>query len=103
MKTAIAVAVISLLGARLPAADAPPVALSVEQQFEQADVQLSIEQYKKLRMTAFEIGLRLETETALSDEQRKGLEVLHAKLRNSAEELRALPIKRAEVAVAKAR
>jgi len=103
MKTAVTtlVFIFSLLGARLTAADAPPVTLSVAQQFEQADVQLGIEQYKKLRMTAFEIGLRLETEAALSDEQRKELESLHAKLRNSADELRAMTIKKAEVAVAK--
>jgi hypothetical protein len=70
MKATIATAIliISLLGARVTAADSPPVVLSVEQQFQQADVQLAIEQYKKLRMAAFDLSLKLQTETTQSEE-----------------------------------
>jgi hypothetical protein len=105
MKATIATAllVISLLGARVTGADVPPVVLSVEQQFQQADVQLAIEQYKKLRMAAFELMLKLETETNQSDEQRKQLELTRAQLQDRAEELRAMTIKKAAVAVANAR
>ena len=47
--------IISLFGAPLGAAESAPVTASAEQQFQQADVQLAIEQYKKLRMAAFDI------------------------------------------------
>ncbi len=105
MKATIATAalIISLLGARLTAADATPTTIPVEQQFQQADVQLAIEQYKKLRMAAFDLALKLQTETTQSDEQRKQLEVLHGQLQDRAEELRAMTIKTAAVAVANTR
>ena len=95
--------IISLLGARLTAADATPTTIPVEQQFQQADVQLAIEQYKKLRMAAFELALKLETETTQSDEQRKQLQVMRAQLQDRAEQLRAETIKTAAVAVANTR
>ena len=105
MKTALATItlIVSLLGTRLTAADSAPAPVSVEQQFQQADVQLALEQYKKLRMAAFDLGLKLQTETAQSDEQRKQLEVLHAQLQERAEELRAMTIKQAAVASANTR
>ena len=105
MKTAIATItlIVSLLGTRLMAADSAPTPVSVEQQFQQADVQLAIEQYKKLRMAAFDLALKLQTETAQSDEQRKQLEILHAQLQERAEELRATAVKRAAIASANTR
>jgi hypothetical protein len=105
MKTAIATVtlIVSLLGARLTAADSAPAAVPVEQLFQQVDVQLALEQYKKLRMAAFDLALKLRTETAQSDEQRKQLEALHAQLLESAEELRSATIKKAAVAIANTR
>ena len=105
MKTAIATVtlIVSLLGTRPAAADSAPAAVPVEQQFQQADVQLAIEQYKKLRMAAFDLALKLQTGTAQSDEQRKQLEVMHAQLQERAEELRAATIKKAAVAIANTR
>ena len=98
MKTAIATAtlIVSLLGARLTAADPTPAAISVEQQFQQADIQLAIEQYKKLRMAAFDLALK--TETAQSDEQRKRLEMTQAELNQRAEEVRTMAMKTAAIA-----
>ncbi len=55
--------IVSLLGARLVAADVTPTTIPVEQQFQQADLQLAIEQYMKLRMAAFDIDLKFLTET----------------------------------------
>jgi hypothetical protein len=95
--------IISLLGTRLTAAESAPTTLSVEEQFHQADVQLALEQYKKLRMAAFDIELKLQTEKSQSDEQRKQLEVMSAQLQNRAEELRAVTVKKAEIAVANTR
>ena len=105
MKTTLATAtvILSLLASCLMAAEAPTAAASVEQQFQQADVQLAIEQYKKLRMTAFDLALKLQTETAQSDEQRKQLEEMHARLQDRAERLRAETVKTAAVAVANTR
>ena len=106
MKTTIATItlIISLLGARLTAADATPTTtIPVEQQFQQADVQLAIEQYKKLRMAAFDLTLKLQTEATQSDEQRKQLQVVCAQLQERAGELRAGMIKAAAVAVANTR
>jgi hypothetical protein len=65
--------ILSLLGASLTAADSTPVTLSAEHQFQQADVQLAVEQYKKLRMAAFDIAFKIQTENALSDDQLKQL------------------------------
>ena len=105
MKATLATAtiLISLLGAHLTAADSTPVTLSVEQQFQQADVQLAIEQYKKLRMTAFELGLKVQTDTSRSDEERKQPEEMRAKLEDGAERIRAEAVKAAAIAVANAR
>ena len=102
MKTILAAVtvIITLLGAHLTAADATPTAVPAEQQFQQADVQLAIEQYKKLRMAAFDLALKAQTETAQSDEQRKRLEMMHAELQQRAEEVRTTAMKTAAVAVA---
>ena len=107
MKTTLATAtlIISLLGARLTAADPTPspASASVEQQFQQADIQLAIEQYKKLRMAAFDLTLKLQTETTQSDDQRKQLKILCEQLQARAEDLRAITVKDAAVAVANTR
>jgi len=95
--------IVSLLGARLTAADATPATIFVEQQFQQADIQLAIEQYKKLRMAAFDFALKLQTEIFQSDEQRQQWAAMDAQLRRSAEELRDTTIEKAAVAVANAR
>ena len=95
--------ILSLFGTRLTAADTTPAAASVEQQFQQADVQLAIEQYKKLRMAAFDLALKLQTETAQSDEQRKQLEATCVQLQERAQDLRAETIKKAAVALATSR
>jgi hypothetical protein len=105
MKAIVATAtvIVSLLGARLVAADATRTTIPVEQQFQQADVQLAIEQYKKLRMAAFDLELKLQTETIQSDDQRKHLQVMRAQLQERAADLRAEMIKAATVAVANTR
>jgi hypothetical protein len=105
MKTTLATAtvILSLLGSCLMAADAPTAAASVEQQFQQADVQLAIEQYKKLRMAAFDLTLKLQTETTQSEDQRKQLERTRDQLQVQAEQLRAETLKVAAVALAKTR
>jgi nucleoid-associated protein YgaU len=95
--------VISLIGTRLTAADATPTTIPVEQQFQQADVQLAIEQYKKLRMAAFDLDLKLQIETVQSDEQRQQLQVVRAQLLERAQELRAKTIGIAAAAVANTR
>jgi len=97
MKTTIATITLiaTLLGARLTAAESIPATIPVEQQFQQADVQLALEQYKKLRMAAFDIALKLQTETTLTDDQRKQFEARHAQLQDRAEVLRAETIKKA--------
>jgi hypothetical protein len=97
MKTTIATVtlIISLFGARLTAADATPAAASVEQQFQQADVQLAIEQYKKFRMAAFDLALKFETEGAHSDEQQEQLKRRCAELQARADDLRAMTIRTA--------
>lgn|SRR5678816_1853471 len=94
--------ILSLLGASLTAADSTPVTLSAEQQFQQADVQLAVEQYKKLRMAAFDIAFKIQTENALSDDQLKQLNDIQAKLEARAEQLRAETLK-AAVALANPR
>lgn len=101
MKTTIATLslLVSLLCAPITAADADAPAVAVEQQFQKADVQLAIAQYRKLRMSVFDITLRLQTELDLTDEQRKRLELTSAQLQDRAEELRAVTIKRAAVAL----
>ncbi len=100
MKTTIAITtlIISLLGARLTADDALPTNLSVEQQFQQADVMLAIEQYKRFRMAGFDLTFKLNTKTGLSEDERKQLELMRAQLDERAEELRARTIKAAAVA-----
>ena len=95
--------IISLLGARLTAAESTAETLSVEQQFQQADVQLAIEQYKKLRTAAFDLTLTLQNDTVVSGDQRKQLEVMHAQLQQRAEDLRAMTIKTAVAAIPIAR
>jgi len=97
MKATLATAtlIIALLGARLTAADLTPATFSVEQQFQQADVQLAVEQYKKLRMAAFDIAFKIQTENALSDDQLKQLNDIQAKLEARAEQLRAETLKAA--------
>jgi len=92
--------IISLFGAPLGAAESAPVTASAEQQFQQADVQLAIEQYKKLRMAAFDIMLKLHTDKAQSEEQRVQLQEMRDQLEHHAEELRAQTVKAAAVAVA---
>jgi hypothetical protein len=94
--------ILSLLGASLTAADPKPATLSAEQQFHQADVQLAVEQYKKLRMAAFDIALKTQTENALSEDQLKQLNDTQAKLEARAELLRAETLK-AAVAIANPR
>jgi hypothetical protein len=94
---------ITLLGARVTAADSASSPISVEQQFQQADIQLAIEQYKTIRRAAFDLAFRAETEIALSEEQRKQLKSMHSVLQERAEELRAMTIKNAAIAVANAR
>jgi hypothetical protein len=95
--------IISLFGSRLSAAEtavtAPP-SVSVEQLFQQADVQLAIEQYKKLRMAEFDLKLKLQTEAIQSDEQRRKLETICAELRLRAEDLRTETLKTASVVLA---
>jgi hypothetical protein len=105
MKTTLATAtvILALLGSCLMAADAPTAPGSVEQQFQQADVQLAIEQYKKLRMAAFDLTLKLQTETTQSEDQRKQLERTRDQLQVQAEQLRAETLKVAAVALAKTR
>ena len=105
MKTILATVtvIITLLGARLTAADAIPTTVPAEQQFQQADLQLAIEQYKKLRMAAFDLELKFQTETTHSDEQRKQIQAMRAQLLERAEQLRAETIKTAAVAVANTR
>ena len=105
MKTILATVtvIVSLLGARLTAADATPTTVPVEQQFQQADVQLAIEQYKKLRMAAFDLELKLRTETILSEPQNKQLQDTLAQLRESAERIRQETIKRTTVAATNTR
>ena len=95
--------IVSLLGARLVAADVTPTTIPVEQQFQQADLQLAIEQYKKLRMAAFDIDLKFLTETTQTEEQRKQLQIMSYRLNERATELRAEMIKAATVAVANTR
>ena len=105
MKATIATAtlIISLLGARLTAAEPTAATLSVEQQFQQADLQLAIEQYKKLRTAAFDLTLTLQNETVVSGDYRKQLEAMHAQFQQRAEELRATTIKTAVAAIPIAR
>ena len=105
MKTIIATLslLVLLLCAPLTAADADTPTIAVEKQFQKVDVQLAIEQYKKLRMSAFDLTLRLKTEAGLTDEQRKRLEITCAQLQDRAEELRAVTIKQAAVAMANGR
>ena len=95
--------IVSLLGARLVAADVTPTTIPVEQQFQQADLQLAIEQYKKLRMAAFDIDLKFLTETTQTEEQRKQLQIMSYRLNERATELRAEMIKAAMAAVANTR
>lgn len=95
---ATAILITFLFGTRLTAADSNPATLAVEQQFQHADVQLAIEQYKKLRMAAFDLALKFQTETTLSDAQRNQLENMHAQLQARADELRANTVKAATVA-----
>ena len=105
MKTTLATAtvILSLLGSCLMAAEAPTAAASVEQQFQQADVQLAIEQYKKLRRAAFDLTLKLQTEITQSEDQRKQLERTRDQLQEQAEQLRAETLKVAAVALARTR
>ena len=100
---ATAAIIIALFGARLGAAESAPVTASAEQQFQQADVQLAIEQYKKLRMAAFDITLKLHTDKAQSEEQRVQLQAMRDQLERHAEELRAETVKAAAVPIAKTR
>ena len=95
--------IISLFGTSLRAADSVPVTASAEQQFQQADVQLAIEQYKKLKMAAFEITLKLATEKAQPEEQRVQLNEMRDHLERHAQELRAETVKAAAAAIAKTR
>jgi hypothetical protein len=105
MKTSFAIAtfIIALLDARLMAADPIPLAASVERQFQQADVQLAIEQYRKLRMAASELALKALTEPNLSDEQRRYLDDRRAQLEMHAERLREQTLKSAADALASGR
>lgn len=105
MKATIAIVtfIVALSGTCLMAGDTKPAPASVEQQFQQADIQLAVEQYKKLRMAAFDLEFKLQTETVQSDEQRKQLQDVSARLNERAEELRVMTVKRAEVALAASR
>jgi hypothetical protein len=98
---ATAAIMISLLGVGLSAADSTPVILCAEQQFQQADLQLAIEQYKKLRMAAFEIGLKLHTDKVQSEEQRVQLNETRDYLEAYAGKLRAETLTAAAAALAK--
>jgi hypothetical protein len=76
---------------------------SVEQQFRNADVELAIEQYKKLRMAAFEVGIKLRTERTQSDEERNQLERMRVALLEESQQLRAETLKTVAAALAEAR
>ena len=96
--------IFSLLGARLMAADPAPTTNAVEQQFQQVDVLLAIEAYKKFRMAALELAFKLQTEDAtLCEEERNRLINKHRKLQQGAEELRASTIDKAAAAIIKTR
>ena len=105
MKTTIATLslLISILGAPLTAADANPASGSVEQQIQKADVQLAIEQYKKLCMSAFDLTLKIQTDSTLTDDQRQQLETRCAQLQKQAEELRSVTLRKVAVALANGR
>ena len=96
MKIIIATAALitSLLSAPLGAADAaPPVALTIEQQFDKADIESALQHYRKLRDAAFDISLRLDTEE-LQEEFRKELQDRRNRILALAAELRETTIKK---------
>jgi hypothetical protein len=91
--------IVSVLGTRLTAADATPTTTPVEQQFKQADAQLALEQYKQLRMAAFETDLKILSDTKLSEDQRNELKAVQSRLTECATTLRLITIHEAEVSV----
>jgi hypothetical protein len=84
----------SCLCARLGAADATPAPLSVEQQFQQADIQAAVEHYKKLRLALLDLTLKLKTE-ARSPAEQEHLQKMRNTLQDLAEDLRADTLKAA--------
>lgn len=97
--TATVTVIASVLCTRLTAADATPTPSPVEQQFKQADTQIALEQYKQFRMAAFEIDLKILTDTKLSEDQRKELKTVQSRLTECAAALRMITIHEAEVSV----
>jgi hypothetical protein len=91
MKTTATILIISLLTAHLMAADPTLAPLSLEQRFQQVDIELAVEQYEKLSRAMFDTQSKLEfdTEPPLSDEQRKHLRAKLEKLQQGVDQLRA--------------
>jgi hypothetical protein len=65
--------------------------LSLEQRFQQVDIELAVEEYEKLSRAMFDTQSKLEfdTEPPLSDEQRKHLRAKLEKLQQGVDQLRA--------------
>jgi hypothetical protein len=83
----------------LSAADAVRGA-SVEERFQTADVDLAVIHYKKLRMAALNVSLRVATEKGLSDEERKNLALIQDELEGKAQAVRHEAIKKGQSDVA---
>ena len=115
MKTTFAIGALLFTAAVLPMAVAEPKAqfppgffsatpaLTVEQRFQEADINVAIAQYQKLQTAAFDIRLQLQLEPPADEKQRNELFKKADMLRIQAAELRDETIKRAAVAAVSAR
>jgi hypothetical protein len=109
MKTKLTSLLLALTAIPMFAGEAKPQlapgapALTVEQRFQEADITLALEQYKKLQTAAFEIRLRLQVEPSGDDKQRDQMEKKAAELSQHAMEIRERTIKRTAMLAAEGR
>lgn len=112
MKTTFAIAALLFSAAASPMAVAEPKpqfppgffsatpALTVEQRFQEADINVAIAQYQKLQTAAFDIRLQLQLEPPADEKQQNELAKKADMLRIQAAELRDETIKRATAVAA---